>query len=154
MSDFAIQPDRVDRPAVAAVIARHHALMRASSPAESCHVMDASELSEAGAVLFSVTDGDVVLGIGALKEIAPGHGEIKSMHVTAEARGRGLSKALLSALLAEAGDRNMTQISLETGSQEVFQAACRLYETFGFHVCAPFADYVDDPNSVFMSLAL
>lgn len=154
MNAFSIQPDRADRPAIAALIARHHALMREASPPESCHVMDASELTEAGAVLFSVTDEDGVLGIGALKEIGPGHGEIKSMHVAAEARGRGISKALLAALLAEAKDQGLRQVSLETGSQDVFQAALRLYETFGFHKCPPFADYVDDPNSVFMTKQL
>ena len=116
--------------------------------------MDSSELNEAGAVLYSVTDGDDLLGIGALKEIEPGHGEIKSMHVASEARGRGVSKALLGALLNEAIARGMTQVSLETGVEEVFVAARKLYETNGFHICPPFADYTEDPLSVFMTKPL
>ena len=139
---------------MAALIARHHQLMRDTSPPESCHVMDASELTAAGAILFSLTEGDAVLGIGALKQIAPGHGEIKSMHVAAEARGRGASKALLQALLDEAAVRGLSRVSLETGVEPIFAPARKLYETFGFQICAPFADYTDDPLSVFMTKTL
>jgi putative acetyltransferase len=39
---------------------------------------------------------------------------------------------------------------LETGSMEVFEPAHQLYARHGFLVCEPFADYVEDPNSVCM----
>jgi putative acetyltransferase len=29
-----------------------------------------------------------------------------------------------------------------------------VYERFGFHYCEPFGDYIPDPNSMFMTLAL
>ena len=32
-----------------------------------------------------------------------------------------------------------------------FAPARRLYVSFGFGYCAPFGDYVEDPNSVFMA---
>jgi len=37
---------------------------------------------------------------------------------------------------------------------EAFAPARLLYEEFGFAYCGPFADYVQDPNSVFMTLRL
>ncbi len=116
--------------------------------------MDASELTAAGAVLYSLSSGDQVIGIGALKPLGEGHGEIKSMHVAAEARGRGASKALLEALLDKAGADGMTRISLETGVEDAFIAARGLYARYGFEECAPFGDYIEDPLSVFMTKVL
>ena len=46
------------------------------------------------------------------------------------------------------------RLSLETGSWAYFDPARRLYSKHGFVECPPFADYVLDPNSVFMSLEL
>lgn len=116
--------------------------------------MDASELTAAGAVLYSLSDAGTVVGIGALKPLGAGHGEIKSMHVAAEARGRGASKALLEALLDKARTDGMTRLSLETGVEDVFAPARRLYARYGFEECPPFGDYVVDPLSVFMTRAL
>jgi putative acetyltransferase len=48
----------------------------------------------------------------------------------------------------------MTRLSLETGSWEYFLPAHALYRSHGFVECAPFADYVPDPNSLFMTLDL
>jgi putative acetyltransferase len=62
--------------------------------------------------------------------------------------------AVLGFLLAEARRRGYRRVSLETGSQDFFAPARRLYARHGFVVCEPFADYVADPNSVFMTLHL
>ena len=154
MSGYRLHPDDPLRPPVKALIERHFKLMRETSPPESCHVMEASELTAAGATLYALSDGDEVLGIGALKPLAPEHGEIKSMHVAAEARGKGASKALLEALLREARDKGMKRVSLETGVEDAFLAARGLYERYGFETCPPFGDYVEDPLSVFMTKTL
>jgi putative acetyltransferase len=45
-------------------------------------------------------------------------------------------------------------LSLETGSHEAFKPAQRLYESFGFAYCGPFGEYMEDPNSVFMTMRL
>ncbi|NQZ74222.1 MAG: GNAT family N-acetyltransferase [Dinoroseobacter sp.] len=128
--------------------------MRDTSPPESCHVMEASELTAAGATLYSLSDGDEVIGIGALKPLDPGVGELKSMHVAAEARGKGASKALLDALLEAARAEGMHRVNLETGVEDVFAAARGLYLRYGFEECPPFGDYGEDPLSVFMTKAL
>jgi putative acetyltransferase len=76
------------------------------------------------------------------------------MHVLAEYRGQGLSRVLLDHLLAEAGQAGFRRLSLETGSQPMFEPARRLYSRAGFDYCEPFGDYVVDPNSVFMTRTL
>jgi len=154
LTGYVLSEDSPDTPEVAALLERHFALMRATSPPESCHVMSAGELDDAGATLYALREGDTVLGIGALKEIAPGHGEIKSMHTAAEARGRGVARALVSELLAAAEALGLTRVSLETGVEDEFTAARALYERFGFETCPPFGDYIQDPLSVFMTKSL
>lgn len=94
------------------------------------------------------------VAMGAVKRIAPALGEIKSMHVLSEARGRGHSRRMLAALIDHARAEGMTRLSLETGVQPTFVAARALYARTGFVECGPFGDYRPDPNSVFMTLAL
>ncbi len=76
------------------------------------------------------------------------------MHVLTEARGRGLSKAMLDHLVAEAAKDGFSRLSLETGVQPTFVAARALYARAGFLDCGPFKGYGPDPNSVFMTKAL
>lgn len=145
------QPNTAD---VRALLERHFALMRSLSPAESCHVMAPETLLDAGATLLGVREAGVLVGVGALTRIGDDAGELKSMHTAQEARGKGVARHLLQALLQEARDRGMTQISLETGSAAEFQAARSLYESEGFEECPPFGAYQLDPLSTFMTLRL
>ncbi len=148
---------RRDRPVSAEVLPllkRHLDLMHASSPPESVHALDPAELDRPDVAFFTLRDGDTVLGMGAFKRIDATHAEIKSMHVVAEARGRGLATVLLDYLLAEAQAMNFTRLSLETGAEPVFAPARALYEGAGFGYCPPFEGYTPDPNSVFMTRTL
>ena len=95
-----------------------------------------------------------MLGCGALKEIDPEHGEVKSMRTPQALRRRGAGRAVLIHILSEARRRGYKRLSLETGSMDVFLPAQKLYESFGFTFCGPFADYKPDPYSVFMTLTL
>lgn len=141
--------------AVEAILARHHALMTSQSPAESCHVMTSAALREAGAHVFALGGEDgVPCAVGAFKPLGGGAVELKSMHVLAESRGRGLGAELLAQLLDAARDFGATVAYLETGSYAQFAAARALYERAGFDYCAPFGDYKPDPLSVFMVLKL
>jgi putative acetyltransferase len=60
----------------------------------------------------------------------------------------------MATTFSEAKARGYRRLSLETGSQEGFLPAQTLYRSFGFTQVGPFADYKDDPNSVFMALEL
>ena len=133
---------------------RHTADMHADTPPESIHMMDKGALAAPGIRFFVLRDAGEPLAMGAYKRIDAGHAEIKSMHVLAEVRGRGLSRAMLAHLMAEALATGFTRLSLETGSQPMFEPARRLYERAGFTECPPFEGYVLDPNSVYMTKVL
>ncbi len=141
-------------PDLALLFERHTADMHADTPPESIHMMDKGALAAPGIRFFVLRDAGAPLAMGAFKRIDDSHAEIKSMHVLAEARGRGLSKAMLDHLVAEARAEGFTRLSLETGVQPTFVAARALYARAGFVDCPPFEGYVEDPNSVFMTKAL
>ena len=134
------------------LMARHTEAMHADTPPESIHMMDASQLARPGIRFFVMRDGGVPVGMGAFKVLTdPAHAEIKSMHILAEVRGRGLAQRMLDHLVAEAKVDGIRRLSLETGAQPSFAAARRLYEAAGFAYCPPFEGYVPDPNSAFMT---
>jgi putative acetyltransferase len=143
-----------DDPAVSALIARHAAHGDAHYPSESNHHMDGAAMAADGVVLFGGLLNGRAVAMGGYKIIAPGHGEVKSMHVTDEARGQGAGARLLEMILSDARAAGLTRLSLETGSLEGSSAARRLYERSGFVYCPPFGSYEEDPMSVFMTRAL
>ena len=149
-----IEIDDLTRPAVRALLAQHLADMHATSPPESVHALDLTGLSDPRVTVWTLWDGDDVLGCAALAELTATHGEIKSMRTTAGARRRGVATRLLSTVIAEARRRGYRRVSLETGTQPFFEAAHRLYERHGFVPCGPFADYLPDPNSRYFTLTL
>jgi len=129
--------------------------MNAESPPESVHALDVERLRAAHITFVAARDeSGVLLGIGALAELDASHGELKSMRTSRVARGQGVASAVLSLLLTIARERGYARVSLETGSQEYFATAHRLYVRHGFTECGPFGDYVPDPNSRFFTLDL
>jgi len=149
-----IELDDPARPDVFALLEEHLRSMHELSPPESVHALDVSRLKSPDIAFWTVRDGNTLLGCGALKELDPEHGEVKSMRTPAALRRRGAGRAVLSHILQEARARGYRRLSLETGSMDAFAPAQKLYESFGFTYCGPFADYKPDPNSVFMTLEL
>lgn len=152
---------RLDDPRVVELLLTHLRRARAETARGSAHALDLTGLHAADVTFWSAWEDDVaagagetLVGVGALKQLAPEHGEVKSMHTAEAARGRGVGSALLRHIIAEARKRGMTRISLETGSWPYFAPARALYARHDFIECPPFGDYQADPNSVFMSLAL
>ena len=139
---------------LALLFERHTADMHADTPPGSIHMMDRGALNAPGIWFYVLRDGGSPLAMGAFKQIDATHAEIKSMHVLTEARGRGLSKAMLTHLMHSARAQGITRLSLETGVQPTFIAARALYERAGFVECPPFEGYWDDPNSLFMTREL
>lgn len=139
------------QPDLALLHARHTADMHAETPPESIHMLPADALAAPGIAFFVMRDGAAAIGMGAFKRIDDRHAEIKSMHILAEVRGRGLAQRMLDHLVAEAKVDGIRRLSLETGAQPSFAAARRLYEAAGFTYCPPFEGYVPDPNSAFMT---
>ena len=132
----------------------HVAALRATSPPESCHVMDTDELQSSDVALYAAWDDDALLGIGGLKQHDAVLGEIKSMRTARAHERQGVGTALLLALIDHARALGLQVVKLETGSDDYFASARRLYERNGFTECGPFADYVVDLNSTYFELAL
>ncbi len=149
-----IERDDLSRPAVHALLQEHLDNMHALSPPEQVFALDLARLRVPEITFWTAWDGDTLLGCGALKELSPVHGEIKSMRSPARLRGRGAGKAILAHIVQTARDRHYTRLSLETGTHPDFGAAHALYRRFGFVDAGPFADYKEDPHSVFMDLRL
>lgn len=136
---------------VRALIAQHLLEMHAASPPESVHALDADRLRDPAVTFWSAWAGDRLGGCGALKRLDDQRGEIKSMRVADEFRGRGVGRAILRHLIAEARSSGMRSLWLETGSTHEFAAAIGLYRSEGFVPCEPFDGYTLDPFSVFLT---
>ncbi len=149
-----IRIDNLSSPEIRTLLEAHVADMYRISPPGSVHVLDVEGLRQPEVTFWSLWIEGQLAGCGALKELDATHGEVKSMRTAEAFRGRGVGRAMLDHLLAEASARGYARVSLETGSQPFFAPAWALYRGAGFTECPPFDHYVDDPNSVFMTKAL
>ncbi|TDL32669.1 GNAT family N-acetyltransferase [Jeotgalibacillus sp. S-D1] len=149
-----IRLDDLSGSQVEGLLTEHLHQMSLHSPPGSIHALDAEALKKPDITFWSAWEGLELAGCGALKELNEKHGEVKSMRTSSLYLRKGVARKLLQHILAEAKRRGYTQISLETGSMKAFEPARKLYESFGFHYCEPFADYNEDPNSVFMTKEL
>jgi len=143
--------DDLKSPEVLALLAEHLKAMHSHSPPESAHALDADALTKAGITFWSMWEGKELLACGALKKLTAGHGEIKSMRTVTRHLRKGLSAKVLEHIISEAKKMGITRLSLETGSMDAFIPARKLYENFEFEYCQPFATYLEDSNSVFMT---
>ncbi len=149
-----IEVDDLSRPQVHALLQEHLSNMYELSAPENVFALDVSKLRAPGITFWTVWEHDVLLGCGALKELSPEHGEVKSMRTPKTLRRRGAGRAVLAHLIDVARQRGYQKLSLETGSHPAFLPAQKLYQSFGFTYSGPFGDYREDPNSVFMELRL
>ncbi|PWK85309.1 GNAT family N-acetyltransferase [Fulvimonas soli] len=149
-----IRPDDPTHPAVHALLREHLQNMVLHSPPESIHALDVDGLRRPEISFWTAWEDGDLLGCGALKRLDSRHAELKSMRTAAAHLRKGVARAMLAHLLGEAKARGYRRVSLETGAAAAFAPAHRLYESFGFACCGPFADYVEDPYSVFMSREL
>jgi len=141
-------------PDVLALLGRHLEYARANTNPEEVYALDVDALVDPAVSFFSYRVDGELLGVAALKQLDPSHGEIKSMHTAQEARGRGIGRELVQHLLAVARTRGYRRVSLETGAGPAFAPARALYARAGFEPCPPFGGYAPSPNSACMTLAL
>lgn len=153
-SDFLIREDDLTGAEVAALLQLHLDEMHRWSPPESVHAMPIERLRAPDVTFYSLWQGNRLAACGALKQIDPSHGELKSMRAHPDFRGGGAGRAMLDHLLGEARARGYARVSLETGRPDAFHPARALYQANGFAECAPFADYVADDFSICMTREL
>ena len=149
-----IRVDDLSGPEIAALLQEHIDDMRAVSPPESKHALDLASLKRPEITFWTVWLGTQLAGCGALMQLAPTHGEIKSMRTARNFRRRGVAATMLEHIIQEAKRRRYHRLSLETGSMPFFEPARRMYARFGFEGSGPFSGYRDDPNSAFFTLAI
>jgi putative acetyltransferase len=139
---------------IRALLQEHLDEMHSISPPESVHALDLAGLLKPEITFWSVHDTDGLVGCGALKELDPVTAELKSMRTARSATRRGVASTLLAHIVEEARKRRYERLYLETGAEDFFAPARTLYAKFGFEPCEPFADYTDDPNSVYLTKVL
>ena len=151
---FHIRRDDLSGDDVRALLALHLRGMHASSPAGAVFALDLSGLLSPEVSVWTVWDDGKVVGIGALKRLRDGTGELKSMRTHPGHLRRGVAAALLDHLVAEARKRGLTRLSLETGTGPAFGPALSLYRSRGFVDGEPFPDHVRNGFNRFLHLPL
>jgi len=141
-------------PRVLDLLQIHLTRARAETAPGSAHAVAVAGLQSPDISFWTIWDDRTLLGVGALRRLSSDHGEVKSMHTVESMRRKGAGSAMLRHIIAAARESGMVRLSLETGSWDYFRPAHAFYRRHGFVECPPFADYVLDPNSVFMSLDL
>lgn len=142
-------------PDVLELARTHRAWAGEHSPPEDVHAVEPEALTHPTITVLSArtTQGEL-LGMGALRELDSTHAEVKTMHVRAETRGRGVGRALVTEIVDLARQRGYRRVSLETGTMAAFESARRLYLSVGFTPCPPFGKYTASANSICMTLPL
>ena len=149
-----IERDDLGRPQVLALLEEHLRNMHELSPPDKVFAFDASRLKASGVTVWTAWDGEWLLGCAALKELSRTEGEIKSMRTPSAHRRTGAGRALLNHIIEAARSRAYQVLYLETGCHPAFVPAQTLYGSAGFKRCGPFGPYLENGNSVFMSLVL
>lgn len=151
---FEIREDDLSAPEVRALLALHLAGMHENSPPGSVFALDLSGLQAPGVTVWSVWRGNHLAAIGALKVLADGTGEVKSMRTHPDFLRQGAAACLLGHIIAEAGRLGLPRLSLETGSGPAFDPALSLYRKRGFLPGEAFSDYVRSDFNQFLHLHL
>ena len=154
MIQLHIREDDLTGAAIASFLQEHLDEMFEITPPESVHALDLEALRAPNITFWSAWAGDRLFGCGALKELDTKTGEIKSMRTAKAHRGKGIGSKVLDRIIQEAERRAYTHLYLETGAMPAFAPARSLYTRYGFEFRDPFADYISDPNSVFMTKKL
>jgi putative acetyltransferase len=146
-----IRVDDLSSPEIIGLLHEHLRSVALHSPPESVHALGLEALRNPDITFWSAWQDSELMGCGAIKELDSRHGEIKSMRTVSSHLRKGVAATLMHHILEEAERRSYERLSLETGSMDAFAPARSLYASFGFKPCGPFANYVEDPYSVFMT---
>jgi putative acetyltransferase len=149
-----IKPGDFDDHRVKALLTRHLEAMHANSPPGHVFALDGSGLQKPEISLYALWEGEELLGVGALKELEPRAGEIKSMRTAHSYLRKGVAAAILAHIIAEARRRGYAHLSLETGSGPAFEPALKLYRKHGFVDGPLFGGYARSLFNQFLHLDL
>jgi len=149
-----IKPVDFDDDRVKALLVRHLQGMHASSPPGHVFALDWSGLQTPELSFYALWECDELLGFGALKELGPHAGEIKSMRTSDRHLRRGVAASILDHIIAESRRRGYARLSLETVSGSAFEPALTLYRKYGFVEGEAFSNYEKSAFNQFLHLDL
>jgi putative acetyltransferase len=139
---------------VKALLQTHLDFCHEVTPPVHSYALDVEKLRAPEITVFVARENGILLGVGALKELEIAHAELKSMHTAKASRGKGVGRAMVTHILSFAHSKGILRVSLETGSHAPFDAARKLYKSFGFEPCPAFGEYRDSEFNVCMALVL
>jgi putative acetyltransferase len=151
---FEVRQDDLSGAPTRALLALHLAGMHSNTPAGHVFALDLSGLQAPGVTVWTAWDGEDVVGVGALKLLGDGTGELKSMRTDPAHLRRGVGSAILEHIIGEARARGLRRLSLETGRGEAFEPALALYRRRGFEGGGAFGDYAPSAFNQFLHLEL
>ena len=151
---FAIRKDNLSGEATRALLALHLAGMHESSPPGHVFALDLSGLRVPEVTVWTIWRDVRIAGVGALKELSDGNGEVKSMRAHPDHLRSGVAARLLDHMIAEATARGLHRLSLETGRGPAFEPALALYRKRGFVDGEAFSQYQPSAFSRFLHLLL
>ena len=136
---------------LAQVLQAHWLFCTSSPPIEHVYALDPSKLFASDITVFGARiDGELV-GVGAMRKLDADHAELKSMHTLAKSRGLGIGKAIVMHIEDFAISQGIKRLSLETGTNEAFRPARKLYKSLGYIECEAFGEYILSDDNMCMS---
>jgi putative acetyltransferase len=147
-----IAPESPRQADVVALIRASDALMQSLYPAESNHLVDVEALARPEVHFVVAREDGRALGCGAFVRGGGNQAEMKRVFVDANARGKGVARAIMEALERDAAKSGIALMQLETGVKQ--PEAIALYRKFGYVERGPFGTYKPDPLSLFMEKRL
>jgi putative acetyltransferase len=114
------------------------------TPREFCHHMTVEQMAQPDTTVFVARQDGKAIGMGALRRLDRGIGELKRMYTLPETRGLGVAKAIVGEIENLARREGCHRLVLETGAVDGFKSAWRVYEQSGFTTCGAVLDYPAD----------
>lgn len=150
MQSLEIAPEPLTGSVATGLIAALNAELSAlyPEPGATHFSLDAKEVAPGAGIFVVARWHGRPVGCGALRsvrdpalvrEVGSQAGELKRMYVASEMRGRGIGRALLGRLEAEARTLGLTRLVLETGLRQT--EALALYRRAGFTAIPAYGEY-------------
>ena len=145
-----IRVDDLATTEVQELVAEHLAGMHSNSPPGHVNALAIQSLRKPDVTFWIGRVDSHLCACGALKELDASTGEVKSMRTRPAYLRQGVGQAILDEMFRTARARGYTQLFLETGTGQAFEAAHAFYLRNKFRWCGAFGDYTATTFNVFM----
>lgn len=149
-----VKPDDLFSEEAQMLIAEHLSGMHSNSPPGHVNALAIESLRAPDVTFWVAQENGVLCGCGALKELDPRTGEVKSMRTRAAFLRRGVGQAVLDEIVRTARRRGYSRLLLETGTGTAFEPAHAFYRRNGFEWSDSFGEYSATDFNVFMAKTL